>query len=202
MKLTLKLATTTALLVVALPVLAQTTTQETTPSTDQTTTTGQTGTTTMPSMTDWDSDTSGSLSRDEWSSGMTEAQSFSQWDTDANQSLSGAEFGVAMFDRFDRNDDGALDQTEWNAGVNAMFVAEAGDLQFSNWDDNGDNLINEAEFTQEFESAGLFDTFRTSGQLDLSQDGISADDLSNTIFDRLDANRDGNLGADEDGWFR
>ena len=201
MKLALKLLTTTAAVALAFPAFAQTTTTETTVNA---TTEGTVGATTgqVQSMTDWDSDTSGNLSRDEWSTGLTGSQIFTQWDTDANQSLSGSEFGVAAFSRFDANGDASLDQTEWDAGVNSMFSAEASGLQFSGWDADANGTITEAEFTQGFESAGLFDTFRTSGNLDVSADGISADDFSNTMFDRMDTNRDGNIGSDEDGWFR
>lgn len=152
------------------------------------------------SMQDWDSDTSGDLSRDEWSTGMNSGTTFSDWDSDTDGSLNGEEFATGMFQRFDKDEDGSLTSSEWDDGFDRWYGEQGVDLDVAQWDTDGDNMIGESEFTQQFETAGLFDQFRTNANMDTTSDGIAQEDFSGGMFDWMDRNRDQTLDADENVW--
>lgn len=154
------------------------------------------------SMQDWDTDTSGDLSRDEWTAGLTSSSAFSDWDADANNSLEAGEFASGLFQQFDADSDGTLTSSEWDDGFDNWYEEQAVDLDFSEWDSDGDGALSENEFKQQYESSGLFDQYRTTTNVDLSTDELTEDEFADSMFDWMDSNRDDSLVEDEYTWFQ
>lgn len=77
------------------------------------------------------------------------AQTFQEWDTDTNQELSQDEwtqgFGeTGIFDDWDANDDGMLEEDEFHEGV------------YSAYDQNDDDILDEDEFA-DYEEDNFWD---------------------------------------------
>jgi len=167
-------------------------------------------------MTDWDSDANGSLSRDEWSAGMNSGTAFKDWDTDANASISSQEFAAGLFTRFDADADGNLTVAEWDNGFDRWYGEQAVDLDFAAWDADGNGMLTREEFTSQYQTAGLFDQFRTKIGVDGSAttstssassetesvDGLDQESFSNGMFDWMDSNGDDDLSTDENSWLQ
>lgn len=63
----------------------------------------------------FDTDKSGDLSDAEWNQGFVQSTWFVTYDTDKNKNVSSQEWNRANFSRWDRNDDGFLDQQEFQS---------------------------------------------------------------------------------------
>ena len=150
---------------------------------------------------DWDSNGDGTLSQEEWNAGLSERGVFSEWDADGDGSLTSGEFAGGIFGRFDEDGDGTLTSAEWDAGFDQWYGEQAVDLDYSEWDANGNGELTEEEFTTAFEEEGLFESFGTSAGLENVDDGIGEDEFFGGLFDWFDADDDGGLIADEAGWF-
>lgn len=158
------------------------------------------GTALAQSMQDWDSDSSGDLSRDEWTTGMNSGTTFTDWDSDTNGSINSDEFASGLFQRFDGDRDGSLTSSEWDEEFDRWYGEQAVDLDFGQWDTDGNEMISQSEFTQQFNSVGLFDQFRTTANLDTTGDSVAQSDFAGGMFDWMDRNGDDRLGEDEINW--
>jgi hypothetical protein len=148
-------------------------------------------------MSDWDTDASGGLSREEWAAGIESGTMFDDWDADGNAAVNEAEFADGLFGRFDADDDSGLTATEWDAGIARWYGEDAVDIDFDRWDANADGTLSSAEFRTGFRSAGLYDEFRTSANLSTTDDEIERNAFRAGVYDWMDRNRDEQLDAGE-----
>ncbi|WP_170984263.1 hypothetical protein [Rhodoligotrophos defluvii] len=81
-------------------------------------------------------------------------EDFSAWDTNDDAGLNNEEFAtgfgdVGVFDDWDTNNDDMLSQSEFDAGYGELDTAEAnfnGTVDYDAWDANDDDLLSENEF--------------------------------------------------------
>jgi hypothetical protein len=148
-------------------------------------------------ISDWDTDASGGLSREEWSAGIESGTMFDDWDADGNAAINDGEFADGLFGRFDSDGDSGLTTTEWDDGIDRWYGEDAVDIDFEGWDANADATLSGEEFRTGFRSAGLFDEFRTSANLSTTDDEIERNAFRSGVYDWMDRNRDAQLDADE-----
>lgn len=95
------------------------------------------------------------------------------WDSTADSVLDETEFGAGFgqgdsFDIWDSDGDGLLSENEWGVGLENQIGAEYNEDDwglFSDWDENEDALLDEAEF-----NSGVF------GAYDLDDDDLWGDE--------------------------
>ena len=160
------------------------------------------GTAIAQSDADWDSDSDGSVSRDEWTTGMGGSNAFSDWDADGSGMVDGAEYAGGTFDRFDKDGDDNLSPSEWDDGIDRVFGEQAVDLTFDVWDADNDQVLGREEFSAKYQELGLFDMMRQNAGMDTSTEGLSQEDFSTATFDSMDANDDDMLSSDENTWMQ
>lgn len=143
--------------------------------------------------TDWDADASGGISRNEWVTGMRDSDTFGTWDANGDEMIESGEFGGGLFDRFDEDGDGLLTRTEWEDGFGTWQGADAEDLDYANWDADGDGQLDRTDFVTGYDSAGLFDRFRTAGGQPTTNPGMTRDEFASGTYDWMDRDGDDNL---------
>ena len=75
-------------------------------------------------------------------------------------------------------------------------------MNVENWDDDGDGVITEAEFQEEYATIGVYDEFAAETSVEYGEEaGIAEGDFGGGIFDWFDADDDIGIAADEQGWF-
>jgi hypothetical protein len=148
-------------------------------------------------MSDWDTDASGGLSREEWSAGIESGTMFDDWDADGDAAIDDGEFADGLFGRFDADGDAVLTETEWHDGIDRWYGETAAALDFDSWDRTADGTLSGDEFRTGFRSAGLFDAFRASANLSTTDTGIDRTAFRAGVYDWMDRNRDAQLDADE-----
>lgn len=99
---------------------------------------------------EWDADTSGDLTSEEFSTGFYDTGVYDEWDADDDGLLSNDELGdSSLYDEtWDANEDGLLDQNEF------------GDGYYQAYDVNDDQVIDDTEwsaFEEDADEAGWFD---------------------------------------------
>lgn len=175
------LMTSSALILTALPVLAQT-------------------------FADWDTDGDGILTRSEWDTGVADT-SYGAWDANDDGFVSAVKYEDGLFGWMDDGDDGALSVAEWDEGFDSWYGEATVDFDVSSWDDDGDGMITEAEFTEEYTTTSLFEDFTTEVGVETMEVegsdavGVRENDFYAGLFDWFDADDDTGIIADEAGWF-
>jgi hypothetical protein len=148
-------------------------------------------------MSDWDTDASGGLSREEWSAGIESGTMFDDWDADGNDAIDQDEFAGGLFGRFDADGDDELTPGEWEDGIDRWFADSTLDLDFARWDADGDGSVGSEEFRDGFRTTGLYDEFRASANLSTTDDEIERNAFRAGVYDWMDRNRDDDLDAGE-----
>lgn len=157
--------------------------------------------------TEWDADGDAVLTQEEWTAGLGESGIFDNWDADGDGIITAVEYEDGLFDWFDDDEDGALTVAEWDEGVDAWFGEGAVDFEVSAWDDDGDGIITEEEFNDEYTTTGLFEDFTTETAVETTEVeggdavGVAEQDFFAGLFDWFDADDDTGIIADEAGWF-
>ncbi len=62
----------------------------------------------------FDTDADGSISSEEWTAGFADSEWYSTYDADANGSISEEEWNSGLYGDWDTNDDGMIDENEYN----------------------------------------------------------------------------------------
>lgn len=97
----------------------------------------------------FDTDRSGDLSDTEWNQGFAESNWFGTYDEDQNQAVSGQEWSRANFSRWDRNNDGYLDEQEFQEynrsmqGTGNMNSGNMNQNNSGNMDQNNSGNMNQ-----------------------------------------------------------
>ncbi|WP_373056834.1 hypothetical protein [Zunongwangia sp. H14] len=138
----------------------------------------------------YDHDNDSMWNGDEFKNAYTE--NFSNWDEDNDDLLDGREFFGSTFRYTDLNDDGKIDEDEWNQDNRNLYRNYAGEEDFNKFDANADGSIDEEEWTDGFLNSDWFDSY------DIDRDGyMNPDELNEGIFEDWDSNGDGFLNEDE-----
>jgi len=69
---------------------------------------------------EWDADADGALTRDEFRTAFADRGGFAEWDASEDGLIDETEFGDGLFGILDDNDDGFLDENEWNTWSEVM----------------------------------------------------------------------------------
>ena len=78
---------------------------------------------------DFDADGNGEIEAEEFSTAFSETGAFDTFDADDSDSISLVELVEGLFDLFDGNANGALDETEFNDGIQAFFGVDPTEQQ-------------------------------------------------------------------------
>lgn len=139
----------------------------------------------------WDTDGDQALTRDEWGGWYDDNSPYDQWNTDAQEGLTETELSEGAVSIWDTDDDDELTETEWNEGVGTWY----GDQDygaFTEWDANGDSVLDANEVAEGFERENLYDT------VDRDSDALIDDEeLADWWFDIWDVDDDQTIDTTE-----
>ncbi len=140
---------------------------------------------------EWDTNRDGQLSFDEFTEGFTDT--YDRWDEDRDDNVVVDELATGLFSDWDRDNSTTLSQDEFNDRFFSGPMEQFAD--FSLWDANEDDAIDEDEFLSGWRFSGLFDTWNQD-----DQEGLTIDELGRGLFDAWDGDGDGALGDNEFGF--
>jgi Ca2+-binding EF-hand superfamily protein len=124
---------------------------------------------------------------------------YNTFDADSNGSVNQNEFGGGVYTLFDANDDNVLSEGEYDAGVNALYGGDYDALSNRDYDgtyagldadDNGE--VSEEEFINAYDPSSLYGTFDADGDGQLGET-----EFNEGVFGAADDNGDGTLTEDE-----
>lgn len=136
----------------------------------------------------FDVDADGALSSGELRAAFGDAEAIGRFDVDGDQLLAPFELAEALHTTWDSDDDGALNVTEWDGGVDRWFGEAEVNLGIAEWDRDGDGLVSTFELTTALEETDLFA-------------GLDADDDALLNEQELEDTAVAAAGPDEDGFF-
>lgn len=150
---------------------------------------------------EWDANGDRALDQNEFNAWAEEEGVFDDWFGDDGIDLQAVEEEIRS--AIDLNDDGEIDQEDWNAAMNEIRQVFGGESpgEWSEWDTDGDGQLTSEEFRHVAEQRGLQE------QMDVDGDGqVSQEDVHSFYFGLVDENGDGRIEADEwnqnhDTWF-
>ncbi len=144
-----------------------------------------------PPYADWDLDTDGRLTGDEFREWARERDIFGDWDDDDNDTIGEDEFAAGMLGIWDDDDDDMLSPQEWQDNVGDWFDEDHS--TFESWDGNGDGSLTREELRQGFIDTDWF------GDWDLNDDDqLDQNEFGDGFFGLFDEDRSGDL--DENEW--
>lgn len=120
------------------------------------------------------------------------SEGFKDWDKNRNDKIEASEFYRTLFDEADLDDDGYVEDTEWNDGINKLFGDYADTADFDRFDKDGDNKLDTKEWKEGFQNTGWFKSFDKDGN-----DNLSNQELVNGLFSHFDENNNGFIDKDE-----
>ncbi|MFA0963789.1 hypothetical protein AB9P05_18435 [Roseivirga sp. BDSF3-8] len=143
---------------------------------------------------DWDTDANESIDNDEFYNGITNSNRMSEWDSDADGSLTDAELYEGSRNAWDTNQDGMLDENEWNTGMETYFAGYSEDAYgaFNDWDTNQDGILDTGEYNQGIGNTGYYDAWDAD-----SDNMISDREFSQGLYRSYDADGSGYLESRE-----
>ncbi len=113
-----------------------------------------------------------------------------EWDTNQDEQFSERELNEGLFHNWDRDKNGTLGREEYQA-YNTAWGERYGD-NFTTWDRNKDDRLDQGEFDAGVTEAGTYDAW------DVNSDGvISREELRRGPFESRDADRDSYLTSEE-----
>lgn len=148
------------------------------------------------SISDWDEDQNGEITRAEFRTGFDEAGLFVTWDRNADDSIAEMEFAEGLYGFWDRNRDGDLSVEEWEDAVDLWIGEGDVDLSASVWDADGDGVISQFEFANAFQKANLIAEFGEN-----EDDVFNEEELADALFDSADSDDDDLIVITEGGFF-
>ena len=137
---------------------------------------------------------------DENADGFTELEEFTTFysedfvegDSNTDGSLDDEEFLDNSFAWNDEDNDGYLDEGEWNAAYDETYSNYAHLEEFYNYDENRDEKISSGEYRKGVANSGLFDRYDTN-----NDKKIDRSELSEGLFKWWDQNKDDVLDSEE-----
>ena len=128
---------------------------------------------------------------------MRTSGTFGIWDANSDGMIDSQEFGGGLFDRFDDDQDGYLNRNEWEQGFETWQGVDPENLEYQSWDVSGDGQLDRVEFVNGYDSAGLFDRFRTVGGYPTTAPGMTQDEFAVGTYSWMDLDEDDNLVEEE-----
>lgn len=139
---------------------------------------------------DYDTDGDGKWNKDEFNSYYSEG--FKDWDKNRNNKIEPTEFYRTLFDEADLNDDGYVEDTEWNDGINNLYGDYADTADFDRFNKDDDDKLDIKEWKEGFESTSWFKAYDKDGNGSLSNE-----ELLEQLFSHFDENNNGFIDKDE-----
>lgn len=140
----------------------------------------------------WEFDETPEVDRAEYEAYWEDEGDFAAYDADADQGLGPAEFYVATYDMMDLDGDGILTVGEWDTWVDTRIGEDEVNLNVSDWDQDGDDVITRAEYDEATAEAPWFAEFDEN-----ADDLIDEAEYRNGVFEWWDVNDDGVITEDE-----
>ncbi len=115
------------------------------------------------------------------------SKGYNDWDVDRDGRINDQEFFDTYYNNLDINHDGRLTHEEWTAGGRDYdgFIKD-------DYSQNPPQYISKREFAKRFQGTGYYGSYDSNG------DGfIDVSEMNQTMFKRLDKNRDGKLDRNE-----
>ena len=106
----------------------------------------------------WDVDRDHRLDRHEFAGWNQSRGTWRQWDADNDSTISEPEFTNDIFALWDENEDERVTHLEWSEDA-ALWFEEAALTEWEDWDTNGDDSLNEEEFTGAVVDYGFYHTW-------------------------------------------
>jgi len=119
------------------------------------------------SFSDWDTDHTGSIERQEFVRGYTDQDYFDKWSPDKG-SIGYAEMQKRLFMSLDRDKDLKLDRAEFNDKIDRFYFGLFHD-QFDGWDDSHDDSICQQEFKKHVSASNLSSVWDANGDKEISE---------------------------------
>lgn len=139
---------------------------------------------------DYDKDGNNKWSQGEFNDYYSEG--FKDWDKNRNNKIEPKEFYRTLFDEADLNDDGYVEDTEWNDGINNLYGDYADTADFDHFNKDGDDKLDTKEWKDGFDSTGWFRAYDKDGNGSLSNEELLAG-----LFSHFDENNNGFIDKDE-----
>jgi hypothetical protein len=138
---------------------------------------------------EWDTDSDGQMTVDEFKAGVAERAVFTTWDANTDGMLDNAEFTNGIFGRYDADISGDWNDTEYGMAQMRYGSTWWGDRENSTgleaWDVDGDGILLRNEFNNGWGERGMLSEF------DINADElISEEEFGTGIFNQYDIDGD------------
>ena len=140
---------------------------------------------------DWSFDENREIDRAEYEAWWAENSDFDAYDADEDSYLGQPEFYVATYDMMDLDEDGTLTVAEWDTWADTRIGEDEVNLDLSDWDQDGNDVITRAEYDEATAEAPWFSDYDAN-----TDDLIDAAEYRDGVFEWWDA--DGNAVITED----
>lgn len=149
----------------------------------------------------WDANQDQQWSREEFEAASGESQFYAEWDVDGDGTLTEDELNEGVFNTYDTNQDGVLDNDEYEAFVSAR--GEDGTIDFQEWDADQDKEMDASEFNSLIKKNRVSSERENEEELPAG-DRVTDDnrilgesEINEGLFRSWDANADGFISREE-----
>lgn len=123
------------------------------------------------------------LDTDEIAEWADDVGTFEEWDEDSDSELDPDEITGNAFDLWDSDDNGTIDETEWENSTEAWYPVDSDVIVHSDVDLDGDSEVDADEFAERFDFSVLGETW--------TSDTFDQDTFETAYFELYDADDDG-----------
>ncbi|WKN31879.1 hypothetical protein PZB74_00710 [Porifericola rhodea] len=142
----------------------------------------------------WDADRNEIIDNNEFDQAFTTSSHFGDWNEDNNSFISKEEFYEGYAKMMDRDNNGAISNTEWDQAVNSYFTGYEyqPDNEYSDWDGDSDGNLSTQEVRSSLSKTDYFDEWDKDGNGELSEK-----EFAKGVFTTWDTDGDGFIQAEE-----
>ena len=140
----------------------------------------------------WDADQNTYIDDAEFVAWWSAEGSRFDWDLDDERGLTREEYNRGIFELWDENGDGRIDESEWRSGSDRVWGEGRYQTSWTDWDMDGDSELDLNEVQEGLERDGLYD--RVDGDRDAL---IDDEELADWFFDIFDGNDDSRIDTTE-----